>query len=592
MRKILGLRTYINLTLIVILVGGIVFTAGFGICLYMARGEVTNLTNNGLERDLEYLHTYMDNQLQRVEDISYSLSRAQSKDFATYDTEDFSSEEHMFKTLENFLDIHSNACGIAIGLEPSFAPYAQGPYGFAVYVTNVTGKNERLRLGTINDFKHKEWYQKAAELDKPYWSLPFRETNMGKVVTCFSLPLHDSEGNLIGILAIDIDTEAFRLKCNDIMPFNNTEVTLVDREFRFISHPDTTMLLQSVTQANKEGWTEENKQQMQDAGNGHFVIDNGKSKTLFYYDSIKRTGWTIGIECPMEEVYGNVDRMKRNTTYIALISILFMIICFIYLFRRLQKVTMSKAGMENELKIAADIQMGMIPKTYPAFPDCTQLDVYGLLKPAKSVGGDLYDYFIRDGKLFFCIGDVSGKGVPASLFMSVVRALFRNVSLHDDDPAVIISSINSALSQGNDQNIFCTIFLGILDINTGELEFCNAGHDAPVIADREGNVQFLPVDSNIAVGVIEDFKYKKGHTSLNPDEYIFLYTDGVTEAENTSKELFGLEATRSLVGRLLAGHKESPVKEIIDDVYHSLRQYTTGAEQNDDITMVIVKYRK
>ncbi|MBQ0103111.1 MAG: SpoIIE family protein phosphatase [Prevotellaceae bacterium] len=588
MKKILGLKTYINLTLIVILIGGAVFTTGFGACLYMARTEVTRLTKEGFEHDMKDLHEYVDGILQRVEDAAYSFSWAEDPNYALFDINDFSSEEDMFVMLENFLDIHPYICGIAIGLEKPIGFATAGKYGFASYVTNVTGENVRMPLGFINDYKQKEWYSKAARLDKAYWSLPFRESLKDKLVTCFSLPLHDETGKVVGVLALDVDTERFRKECNAIMPFEHTEVTIVDRHRRYICHPDTAMLLEHITEGNVNGWTDEHKREVLMNAKGSFVLERPDGRSAFYYDTIKRTGWTIGLECPMDEIFYHLNMMKINTTVIAVISILLMIVCFIYLFRRLQKVTLSKAGMENELKIASDIQMGMIPKTYPAFPDISELDVFGYLKPAKSVGGDLYDYFIRDNKLFFCIGDVSGKGVPASLFMSVVRALFRNVSMRCDDPAEVVSSINTALSQGNDQGMFCTMFLGVLDMATGRMEYCNAGHDAPIVTDRNGNARFLQVETNLAVGVMEEFPYVKNATEILVGDSIFLYTDGVTEAENTAKTLFGMDATLRLVSQSFANAHGMTVKDIIGNIYSSLKKYTAGAEQNDDITMVIV----
>ena len=600
--KISMVKAYLNLTIVVILIGAIVFTTGFGICLYMARGQVSTLTNQGLTRDVEYLHNYIDNQLQRVEDAAYSITWSDNHDCAVVDVAEMGGEDDMFQLLESFINMHPYICGIAIGLEPTVYSEPQGEYGFAVYVTNVSGRNERLRLGEINDYRNKEWYVKAASLNAPYWSLPFRETNMGKVVTCFSLPLHDIRGNLIGVLALDIDTEAFRQKCNEIMPFEHTTVVLIDRENRFISHPDTTLILRHTSECKGGNLNELSQEHAEDNDVAKNIITLGDDDNIVIYDMIERTGWVVGIVCLKNEVYGGVNHMRTITTVIALVSILLMIVCFLYLFRKMQKIAQSKASMENELKIAADIQMGMIPKTYPAFPDCKELDVYGFLKPAKTVGGDLYDYFIRGGKLFFCIGDVSGKGVPASLFMSVVRALFRNVSANIDSSADIVSSLNSALSQGNEQCMFCTLFIGIIDLNTGKFEYCNAGHDAPIIVPGESSdAYFLKVHPNLAVGMIEDFQFVADSTELKPGDSIFMYTDGVTEAENSSKELFGLPATLQLVADVFDGKYDETInpddkdnkhmaRNLVNRIYKILQNHTLGAEQNDDITMVMVRF--
>lgn len=151
--KIAGIRTYISLSLLVILIGGIVFTTGFGICLYLSRTQITELTNKGISRDLDVIHNYVDGQLQSIEDVAYALSGAEDRNYATFDPASFDSEESMFVFLENILNVNANICGIAIGLEPSLSVPQQGPYGFAAYVTNVSGKSERLRLGGINDYR-------------------------------------------------------------------------------------------------------------------------------------------------------------------------------------------------------------------------------------------------------------------------------------------------------------------------------------------------------------------------------------------------------------------------------------------------------
>lgn len=609
MKKILGLRVVLNLTLVVLLVGGLVYTLGFGICLYLARQEVARESNEKVSLAISNIQGYVDAELRRVEDVGYTLLSSKfgktirvddGNSFVTIDPKTFviPSEEEVFAMLEQFINANPHICGVAIGFENFVYPKTAGQYGFAAYVTNVSGKNEVLRLGEIHEFHEKEWYKEAAMQNKPCWSYPFRETSQGKVVTCYSIPLHGIGNRLVGVLAIDIDTEAFRAKCVEAAPFPNAEVAMVDRDFRFVAHPDTTYILKSVTEVgNYADYKADDSMRVKmiNHESGQYAVNEGtENEGMFYFAPIERTGWTLSIECSKNEVYGNVERMKRDTTFIAVVSILVMIVCFIFFFRRLQKITLSKAGIERELKIASAIQMGMIPKTYPAFPNRKELDVYGMLVPAKSVGGDLYDYFIRDEKLFFCIGDVSGKGIPASLFMAVVRSLFRNVSLHADDPAEIVNGLNTALSEGNDHNMFCTMFLGVLDLKTGHLDYCNAGHNAPIVRrlgeGKSVNVYYTKPKVNLAIGVIPDFPYEKEETRLNPGEAIFLYTDGVTEAENRAKELFGEEATL----KTLADAREHNVRSAIDFVeyvHRVLRNYAQGAEQSDDITMLVVEYK-
>ena len=180
----------------------------------------------------------------------------------------------------------------------------------------------------------------------------------------------------------------------------------------------------------------------------------------------------------------------------------------------------------------------MIPTSFLAAPGRTDVDMSGMVVPAKEVGGDLYDFYDRDGKLFFCIGDVSGKGVPAALVMSVTRSLFRSVSTQDKNPQRIVTAMNESLADMNNNDMFVTCFLGVLDLSTGHLKYCNAGHNAPVRIGP-GTAAFLDVVPNLALGVVSGTQYKEQETDLSSGEGLFLYTDGLTEAENAEHALFG-----------------------------------------------------
>ncbi len=251
----------------------------------------------------------------------------------------------------------------------------------------------------------------------------------------------------------------------------------------------------------------------------------------------------------------------------------------------LQRTTASKTAIESELKVASDIQMSMLPKIFPAYPDRDDIDIFGQLTPAKAVGGDLFDFFIRDEKLFFCIGDVSGKGVPAALVMAVTRAQFRTVSMHESQPDRIMNRLNDTMCEGNESNMFVTFFVGVLDLPTGRLRYCNAGHDAPFIMGND--VAMLPCDSNLPLGVMDDWKFKCQEVTIAPMTTIFLYTDGLTEAENIEHAQFGeeriLEETKCLA--------HTP-HELVVNMTSAVRQFVNGADQSDDLTMLAIQYTK
>ena len=254
----------------------------------------------------------------------------------------------------------------------------------------------------------------------------------------------------------------------------------------------------------------------------------------------------------------------------------------------LRDATAQKAAIESELKVAHDIQMSMLPKTFPPYPERHDLDIYGSLTPAKGVGGDLFDFHIRDEKLFFCIGDVSGKGVPASLYMAVTRSLFRNVSTYASQPADIVTALNNAQVEGNDTNMFVTLFVGVLDLQTGLLTYCNAGHDAPLLVGRD--VGELPCEPNLPIGVIADFQFKNQEIRLDPGTTIFLFTDGLNEAENAEHAQFGDVRIWKTAQKMLAEQRHQP-KELIGEMTDKVHQFVGDAEQSDDLTMLAIQYK-
>jgi len=255
----------------------------------------------------------------------------------------------------------------------------------------------------------------------------------------------------------------------------------------------------------------------------------------------------------------------------------------------LKMTTAQKASMESELKIAHDIQMSMLPKTFPPYPKRHDIDIYGSLTPAKGVGGDLFDFYLRDEKLFFCIGDVSGKGIPAALVMAVTRTLFRNVSSQISEPHHILTAINSTLTEGNETNMFVTLFVGVLDLRTGLLSYSNGGHDAPLLLGR--HVALLPCDPNVPVGVLSDWNYSLQKADIDSQTTIFLFTDGLNEAENSSHAQFGDERICHVAEKILAEKCHQP-QILIERMTDEVARFVGDAEQSDDLTMLAIQYIK
>lgn len=252
---------------------------------------------------------------------------------------------------------------------------------------------------------------------------------------------------------------------------------------------------------------------------------------------------------------------------------------------QLEETTTAKERIESDLRIARNIQMGMVPHV---FPDRKDLDLYASMTPAKEVGGDLYGYLLSDDKLYFCLGDVSGKGVPASLFMAQATRLFRTLAAQQLMPAQIATQINEALSgEDNETNMFVTMFIGLLDLTSGHLDFCNAGHNPPVLL-RNGKPEFIKMVPNVPIGLCQGLDFIGETIDDITDCPFFVYTDGLNEAENRQFEQFSDERLLDILEKTPFESCQQTVELLRDEV----ERHRDGAEPNDDLTMLCVRYIK
>lgn len=469
------------------------------------------------------------------------------------------------------------------------------------------------------------------------WSGPHYVTKRSNQspVTTFLTPLINEKGEVKGVLCADISLDWLKKIADKEIESGNAYITVADKEGLFLYNRDSSLIMKYVSEA-PEIPVDSSKVigfmcrlvGVKDVGNSSMSSE-----------VIAKTGWIVTCVVPLgdnndmtmiitllvitmlmmlilaivsciiltvnwqlrplgriaeaanaisngdfsykiPEVSGHSDISHLRNSFVAMQQELVRYIA------DLRNTTEKKAGMERDLHIASQIQKGLLPKTFPAFPDRNDIDIYGLVVPAKEVGGDIFDFFMRDEKLFFLIGDVSGKGVPASLFMMVVGHLFRNVGRYSNEPSIIVSGINSELANGNDQDMFCTLFCGVLDMETGMLSYCNAGHNAPILM-TEGSTDFMKPCTNLPAGAIADFSYQTESVQMQKDDALFLYTDGVTEAENKATELFGDSHTLGIVELL----KDASMKEMADGVFDAVKTFADGNEQSDDITMLCLRWK-
>lgn len=246
-----------------------------------------------------------------------------------------------------------------------------------------------------------------------------------------------------------------------------------------------------------------------------------------------------------------------------------------------------KEAIEGELRVARDIQMGIVPRIFPAFPDRPEVELFAVLDSAKEVGGDFYDYYaLDDNQIFLVIGDVSGKGVPASLVMAVTMTLFKAYARPDRSPAAVAGKVNDKLAQDNDTGLFVTAFCAVLDLSTGVVRYASAGHNPPVVLRPSGESDYLPRRGGLVLGAMPDYIYRTGSLTLAPGDTLVLYTDGVTEAMDEADALFG-EA------RLLAAcrpERHRAPKLVVESLFGAVRTFAGTAPQSDDITILAVRY--
>lgn len=553
------------------------------------------------------------------------------------------SPDSMYNLTDQLLRNNPYIVGSAIAFEPYYFP--EKGMQFSPYSCYSGDSIIHFQLGTEEyEYHYVDWYQIPKLLNQPYWSEPYLDDGgAGIRMSTYSKPLYDKDGKMYAVFTADISLDWFTNLVNSIKPYPRSYNFMIGRGGTYLVHHFQERILSetifSATLDMKDPAVAQIGKAMIDGEKGMAILHNEDTLCYTFYAPIESTGWSVGLVCPQEEVLAGLNEMKFNVSVVFAIGIIVMLVCCYHIVRKqtkpliefaasakkiaegnfnaslpqiksrdemkmlrdsfefmqqslvdyteeLKLTTANRERIESELRIASDIQMGMIPKIFPPFPDRSDVDLYATLIPAREVGGDLYDFFISDEKLFFTVGDVSGKGVPASLLMAVTRTLFRNMATHLKKPHAIVRALNESITESNDSGMFVTLFLGVIDLKTGNMEFCNAGHNPPVL-HHQGGGKFLETIPNIPLGVFQGFEYQMEELQLEPNTILFTYTDGVTEAEDPDKKLFTEERLLRLFGEL------NPIytpKEKLEKILDMVQLHAGGAEQSDDITMLCVHY--
>ena len=464
---------------------------------------------------------------------------------------------------------------------------------FSPYAYRNGERIDTTQLGTESyDYLSSEWFNKPLEKGEGHWSEPYYDEGGGEMVmTTYSVPVTDNVGRVAGVLTADVSLDWLTDQVGSIEEYPGAYSILASGTGHLMVCPSPALVMNYTIQEVAQDMDvslQEIAQCMLAGEKGSRLVNNKGVRKFVFYAPIERAGWSMAIIVPYKEIYDDVLNVGLLVVLLQLIGIAVMgyiLHASIRSQRRLREVTEKKSRIESELYIARNIQMAMLPKTFPHYPESKDIDMAGQIVPAKEVGGDLYDFFIRDEKLYFCIGDVSGKGVPASLVMAVTRSLFRSVSAHETSPVRIVTLMNDSMSETNENNMFVTFFVGVLDLVSGHLRYCNAGHNAPVRMGHE-LAELLDVVPNLPLGIESGMRYKEQETDLAVGEGLFLYTDGLTEAENEDHVLFGTEKMLETVYRFGGEKAGTQVKSMAAEV----QAHINDSEPSDDLTMLIVRF--
>ena len=623
-----------RLSLWIVLFAAAVFLAALGFMFVESRRavrlEAENRASEVLESTVQRVNGILDHVVVATDNVAWLVMRH------------LDAPDSMFIYSRCILENNPYLNGCSIAFEPDFFK-SRGRY-FSAYSYNDHGTILTTQEGNEQyEYFYMDWYQLVKLLDRPSWTEPFFDYNLNDIyskdmIASYCKPLKDPNGRYVGTIAVDISLEWLSNTISAVKPYPNSYSIMIGEGGTYFVHPDSTKLFyqsiftSSLLKPDQELISLGNAMQRGEEGMKQIRLED--EDCYVFYKPLSTTGWSMAIVCPESDIYSGYNRLQRTVTIIVLVGLLLMLLVFsrivgwelkplkrlarqtefiasgnfdveltagsrideigqltksfdnmqhslVNYIEELKRTTALKASIESELKVASDIQMSMVPRIFPAFPNREDIDIYASMTPAKEVGGDLYDFFVQDDKLYFCLGDVSGKGVPASLFMAVTRNLFRIVAQQGKSPVEVAEQTNVFLAKDNEPGMFVTMFIGMADLKTGRLDFCNCGHNPPFIDGK-----FIEIEhENQALGLWEEAPFY-GETIDNiKGKQLLLYTDGLNEAENSEHELLG----ENRLLELMASAAKLSSKEVVEMLRKLVEEHRVGADPNDDLTLMCLR---
>ena len=479
--------------------------------------------------------------------------------------------DSIFRYMEYLIDDNPNVVGGCMAFIPDYYP-SKGRL-FEPYAMKEDGEIVvRQIAGPDHDYTQNQFFIRALETGDSDWSDPYLfGEDPPQSLTTYSYPVKDYSGRIVAVCGLDMDLSWLGDTLNAHQRFSSAFGLMLTQGGTLVAGPPPSMI---PPQKVEEALALIRNQQSESAD---------KKMSLRTYRMKKDPYWEIVQVYRTDEVFAKMRRLSHQQAALMFLGIsilLFIIAFFIRNENKLRKTSEEHARIEGELSVASRIQQEMLPKSFPLY-------LYGSVEPAREVGGDLFDFFVRDGKLLFCIGDVSGKGVPSAMLMSVAHSLFRMVSGKIGSPSRMLEMLNTEICHGNDSNMFLTFFVGCLDLYSGELLYANAGHDKPFVLENE--IHLLPAKANLPLGVFPQTHFEEQRYILEPGTTLLLYTDGLTESKNLSRTQFGREGVLSVLQGLTAEDRQVPSR-IVSSLTRAAHAFAGEAPQSDDLTVMALHF--
>lgn len=537
-------RMMSNRDIAIIIVAALLMTAAAVIQYFYMRSSIISAATQSAKSDLSISCQQIETEVTEIETavnaMSYSVLQNVTMPESMYDI--------TYRVLKSSPVIKSCVTAFSKGY--------YSPLKDSLYAPSSYREGDRFNRRLVLDYLKEPWYDDPATYRKSQWSEPYvvKERNNEMYVT-YSAPITDLQGRLIAILAANVPVDSLTKAVDGV-----------------VGYPHSYAILTSKSGHRLVG-TNENVNQ-EDA--------------LVFSSEIGKVGWKLTTVCPNEDISKKTETTRMIVFImqaLALILLAVIVIKSLIGLRSLQKTAKEKNRMGDELERASDVQEAMQSTDAEDLPRNSQVQTFAKALTAREIGGDFYDCFIDDGHLFFCIGDVAGKGAPAALLMAMAKSAFRVSSQHHESPAQIISEVNKLICKMNDGKTTIKMLGGTLDLATGHLLFCNAGMHSPKLLTAEANSE-LTIDANDRIGIREDADFQEQQATLNKNTTLFLYTDGLTEAENKRKQQWGM---KHLATQLSSTRRINP-DTLLGNIEKAITDFTEGTALPDDITMLAIKY--